>query len=134
MANIDTIEGIGSSYASTLREAGIGSVEGLLKAACEKKGRQELAAKTGISEKLILKWVNMADLFRINGVAGQYAELLECAGVDTVAELAQRNPNSLHGMLESANDKKNVVRRVPALSIVESWIAEAKSLPRKVNY
>ncbi|NNC64565.1 MAG: DUF4332 domain-containing protein [Gammaproteobacteria bacterium] len=134
MANIDTIEGIGSSYANTLREAGVGSVEALLEAACEKKGRQELATKTGLSEKLLLKWVNMADLFRVNGVAGQYAELLECAGVDTVAELAQRNPNSLHGMLESANNEKNVVRRVPALKIVQSWITEAKTLPRKVNY
>ena len=134
MANIDTIEGIGSGYAKTLKEAGIGSVEGFLEAACEKKGRQELAAKTGISEKLLLKWANMADLFRINGVAGQYAELLECAGVDTVAELAQRNPNSLHGMLQEANDKKNVVRKVPALSIVQSWVTEAKTLPRKVNH
>jgi len=134
MANIDTIEGIGSSYASTLQEAGIKSVDNLLDAACEKKGRQALAAKTGISEKLLLKWVNMADLFRVNGVAGQYAELLECAGVDTVAELAQRNPESLHGMLQSANDDKNVVRRVPPLKIVQSWISEAKTLPRKVNY
>ena len=134
MANIDTIEGIGGSYATTLKEAGIGSVQGLLDAACEKKGRQDLAAKTGISEKLLLKWVNMADLFRINGVAGQYAELLECAGVDTVAELAQRNPNSLHGMLEQANDKKNVVRKLPPLSIVQSWVTEAKTLPRKVNH
>lgn len=134
MASIDTIEGIGSSYATTLKEAGIGSVQGLLDAACEKKGRQDLAAKTGISEKLLLKWVNMADLFRINGVAGQYAELLECAGVDTVAELAQRNPNSLHGMLGEANDKKSVVRKVPSLSIVQSWVTEAKSLPRKVSH
>lgn len=134
MANIDTIEGIGGSYAATLKEAGIGSVQGLLDAACEKKGRQDLAAKTGISEKLLLKWVNMADLFRVNGVAGQYAELLECAGVDTVAELAQRNPNSLHGMLEQANDKKNVVRKLPPLSIVQSWVTEAKTLPRKVNH
>lgn len=134
MANIDTIEGIGSSYATTLKEAGIGSVQGLLDAACEKKGRQDLAAKTGISEKLLLKWVNMADLFRINGVAGQYAELLECAGVDTVAELAQRNPSSLHGMLEQANDKKNVVRKLPPLGIVQSWVTEAKTLPRKVNH
>jgi len=83
MASIDSIEGIGSSYANTLNATGIASVEALLEAACEKNSRSKLAAKTGISEKLILKWVNMADLFRVRGVGRQYAELLERAGVDT---------------------------------------------------
>jgi predicted flap endonuclease-1-like 5' DNA nuclease len=134
MANIDRIEGIGSSYATTLRAAGINSVESLLDAACEKASRSELAAKTGISEKLILKWVNMADLFRIRGVGSQYAELLECSGVDTVKELAQRNANSLHVAMARANNDKRVVRQVPSLRIVNSWITEAKTLPRKVSY
>lgn len=134
MASIDRIEGIGSGYATTLRKAGVATVEALLSSAGEKKARQTLAATTGISEKLLLKWVNMADLFRIKGVGGQYAELLECSGVDTVAELAQRNASSLHSMMANANEQKRVVRQVPALRIVESWILEAKTLPRKVNY
>jgi len=134
MASIDRIEGIGSGYATTLKEAGVSSVEGLLDAGCQKKARQALAAKTGISEKLLLKWVNMADLFRIKGVGSQYAELLECAGVDTVAELAQRNADSLHAKMKKANEEKRVVRLVPALSIVQGWVAEAKTLPRKVSH
>ncbi len=134
MANIDSIEGIGGSYAETLKEAGIASVEALLDAGGEKSARVALAAKTGISEKLLLKWVNMADLFRVRGIASQYAELLECAGVDTVVELAQRNANSLHAALQKSNEDKKVVRQVPALSIVESWVTEAKQLPRKVNH
>jgi len=134
MASIDSIEGIGGSYAKTLEDAGIASVEALLEAGAEKASRVALAAKTGISEKLLLKWVNMADLFRVRGVASQYAELLECAGVDTVAELAQRNANSLHAAVKKANEEKQVVRQIPALSVVESWVAEAKKLPRKVNH
>jgi predicted flap endonuclease-1-like 5' DNA nuclease len=134
MASIDSIEGIGESYAKTLKDAGIASVEALLDAASARAGRGALAEKTGISEKLLLKWVNMADLFRIKGVSSQYAELLECAGVDTVPELAQRNPGSLHAALEKANEEKKVVRQTPALKIVESWITEAKQLPRKVSH
>ena len=134
MATIDRIEGIGPGYAQTLRDAGISSVEGLLEAACEKSARTELSKATGINEKLILKWVNMADLFRINGVGSQYAELLEHAGVDTVAELAQRNAESLHSKMQQANDAKPVVRQLPALKIVQTWITEAKTLPRKVNH
>lgn len=134
MATISSIEGIGESYARKFNEAGIRSVENLLSAAGEKTARRKLADATGISEKLILKWVNMADLFRVRGIASQYAELLECSGVDTVKELAQRNPGSLHAKMAATNGEKKLVRQVPGLKIVNSWITEAGTLPRKVHF
>jgi len=134
MKSIDSIEGIGEAYAKKFRESGIWSVEGLLETAADKPTRKRLAEATGISEKLLLKWVNMADLFRVRGIGGQYAELLECSGVDTVKELAQRNPESLHSKMAATNEEKKVVRQVPGLRIVNSWITEAKTLPRKVDY
>ncbi|MDD4189542.1 MAG: DUF4332 domain-containing protein, partial [Eubacteriales bacterium] len=90
MSKISMIEGIGESYEVKLKAAGVRSVEALLKICASKKGRNELVEKTQIGEKLVLKWANHADLFRVKGVAGQYAELLEAAGVDTVPELASR--------------------------------------------
>lgn len=134
MANIADIEGIGGTYATKLGEAGISTVEALLDAGATPKGRADLAAKTGISDKLVLKWVNHADLFRIKGVAGEYAELLEAAGVDTVAELAQRNAANLAKAMADANRAKNLTRTVPGEAQVGKWIEEAKTLPRKVNY
>lgn len=134
MANIADIEGIGGTYATKLGDAGIKTVEGLLDAGATPKGRADLAEKTGISDKLVLKWVNHADLFRIKGVAGEYAELLEAAGVDTVAELAQRNAANLAKAMADANGKKNLTRTVPSEAQVGKWIDEAKTLPRKVNY
>jgi len=134
MRSIDSIEGIGDTYAQKFKKVGIWSVEGLLEAAGEKKGRQELSEATGISEKLLLKWINMADLCRVHGIGGQYAELLECAGVDTVKELAQRNPESLAAKIAEANEQRKVVRQVPGLKIVNSWVTQAKTLPRKVSY
>ncbi len=134
MAKLSEIEGIGETYQTKLEAEGITTVEKLLDACCEKKARKEIAEKTGVSEKLILNWVNRADLSRVKGVSTQYADLLECAGVDTVPELAQRNAENLHAKILEINTEKNLVRQVAGLSQVEDWIAQAKQLPRKVNY
>ena len=134
MSKLSDIEGIGDTYSAKLSESGITSLESLLKACCEKKGRKEIAEKSGISEKLILNWVNRADLARIKGVSTQYADLLECAGVDTVPELAQRNADNLQAKMAEVNDEKNLVRKVPSASQVQDWVKQAKSLPRVVKH
>jgi predicted flap endonuclease-1-like 5' DNA nuclease len=88
----------------------------------------------GISEKLILEWVNHVDLFRIKGVASEYSDLLEEAGVDTVPELAQRKPENLYQKIVETNQAKKLVRKLPTAAQVADWVAQAKALPRKVNY
>lgn len=134
MTNLVDIEGIADAYAEKLHAANISSVESLLSEGATPAGRDKIAEASGISEKQILKWVNHADLFRINGVAGEYAELLEAAGVDTVIELGHRNPEHLTEKLAEVNDEKHLVRRVPPAGEVSRWITEAKDLPRVVSY
>jgi predicted flap endonuclease-1-like 5' DNA nuclease len=134
MPKLENIEGIGEVYAAQLREAGIKSIRALLEKGSTPKGRQEIADKSGISGKRILTWINHADLKRITGVERQYAELLEAAGVDTVMELAQRNPDNLHQTMLQTNQEKKLVRRPPALSMVNRWVAQAKTLPRIIHY
>lgn len=134
MAKLENIEGIGKKYADKLIKAGVKSVNGLLDKGSTPKGRKEIAAATGIADKLVLEWVNHADLFRIKGVGEEFADLLEAAGVDSVPELAQRKPDNLCAKMKEVNDKKKLVRRIPALSEVERWVAQAKKLPRKINY
>ncbi|MBC7232859.1 MAG: DUF4332 domain-containing protein [Chloroflexi bacterium] len=135
MGRIIDIEGIGPAYKQALKEkAGITTTEALLEAATTPKKREELAAKTGISEKLILEWANLADLFRIKGVGEEYSDLLEEAGVDTVVELAQRNPENLYAALKEANERKRLVRRLPTLEQVKDWVQQAKQLPRVLTY
>jgi len=131
---IEDIEGIGPAMGSALRDAGITTVERLLETACNKKGRDELANETQINETRILKWVNMADLFRINGVSGQYAELLENAGVDTIKELRNRNAENLAEKMNEINAEKKVVRRTPSVKVVASWVEQAKSLQPKISH
>ena len=134
MANIEEIEGIGGTYGAKLAEAGVKTTEGLLAAAGSKKGREELSGKTGISETHLLEWVNRADLMRVKGVGSEYSDLLEAAGVDSPAELAQRNAANLTAKMAEINEAKNLVRRVPTESEVEGWIESAKTLDKVVTH
>jgi predicted flap endonuclease-1-like 5' DNA nuclease len=128
------IEGVGDVYAEKLTAAGINKVSELLEKCAAPKGRKELAEATEISEKLILRWTNHADLFRINGVGPQFAELLEAAGVDTVKEFRHRVAENLQPKLVETNDAKNICNRVPAVSEIQKMIDQAKELEPKVTY
>jgi predicted flap endonuclease-1-like 5' DNA nuclease len=134
MSKLVEIEGIGGTYASKLEAAGINSLEVLLQKGSTKNGRKELEDATGISGKSLLRWINMADLFRVKGIGEQYSNLLGAAGVDTVPEFAQRKPENLHSKMVAVNEEKNLVSVTPSFSAVEKWIEEAKALPRVVTY
>lgn len=131
---IEEIEGIGSAYAARLNEADVFTTDDLLRKAATKQGRRSLAEATGISEKLILKWANHADLFRIKGIAGQFAELLEASGVDTVKELRHRVAANLHAKLVEVNEARNLCNRVPAESEIQRMIDQAKELEPAISY
>ena len=131
---IESIEGIGSKTGAALRKAGVTNVGKLLDAGCTKTGRKNLAAATGIKESQLLQCVNMADLFRINGVASQFAELLVAAGVDTVKELRNRNAENLAIKVAEVNAAKKLARVTPSSKVVAKWVAQAKELSPKVSH
>ena len=128
------IEGIGSAYAERLSQVGVTSTHALLQQCATPKGRQELAEKTNISGKLILEWANHADMMRIQGIGPQWSDLLQMVGVNTVREMALRNPVNLHESLVAVNDEKKLVRQLPTLVLVEDWVEQAKDLPRILTY
>jgi predicted flap endonuclease-1-like 5' DNA nuclease len=134
MASIIDIEGIGSIYKEKLNAIGVKTTEQLLWLGASPKGREELAADADIPEKLILEWVNLADLMRIRGVGEEYSDLLEEAGVDTVKELRVRNPENLYEAIVMTNKTKKLVRRTPSLKQVKKWVEQAKTLPPMVTY
>ena len=131
---IEQIEGIGESYARKLESIGISTTEQLLTACAKKSGREKVSEQTGISEKLILKWTNHADLFRIKGIAGQFAELLEAAGVDTVKEFRHRVAANLYPRLVEVSGQKHLCGRVPSETELAGMIEQAKELPPIVTY
>ena len=131
---IEEIEGIGGSYGEKLRAAGIATTDDLLAAGRTPAGRKGLCEKTGLGDGQVLKWINMADLFRIKGVASQYAELLECAGVDTVKELKMRNAENLATKMKEINDEKKLCKSPPSAKVVADWVAQAKDLLPGIEY
>jgi predicted flap endonuclease-1-like 5' DNA nuclease len=132
---ISDIEGIGPAFEQKLKSAKVRSVNSLLKKGNTRQGRKELAEATGIDESMILKWVNMADLYRISGVGSEYSELLEKAGVDTVKELRNRNAENLHAKMAEINSQgRPVVRQLPGLKVVQKWVKEAQKLEPMVTY
>jgi predicted flap endonuclease-1-like 5' DNA nuclease len=134
MSTITDIEGVGEVSAVKLRTAGVRTTEALLERGRTPQGRRELAKMTGFSEKVILEWVNRADMFRVRGIGAQYSDLLEAAGVDTVRELATRKADALLESLAKVNAAKNKVNILPGLNRVKGWIQNAKSLKRGVEY
>ena len=111
------------------------TVKGLLKAGCTRVGRKSLASATGIDDALILKWVKMADLYRVKGIGSDYSELLEKAGVDALKELRNRNSDNLHARLAEVNAGGcRLVRQLPALVQVRDWVQQAQKVDAIVNY
>ncbi len=134
MGKITAIEGIGSIYGAKLQELGIRTTGDLLTQGATPQGRRELARQLGVDEQRLLRWINRADLFRVKGIGRQYSDLLEAAGVDTVPELAQRNPDNLHARLVEVNRARKLVRQLPTPRMVRLWVEQARRLPRAIQY
>lgn len=134
MASISTIEGLDHRQATRLRKARVRTTEALLKIAATRKGRRDLGDVTGMADRLILTWVNRADLMRVKGVGEEYSDLLEAAGVDTIKELRRRNPRNLLDTMIEVNNQKRLVRRLPTEVMVMRWVDHAKTLHPIVKY
>jgi predicted flap endonuclease-1-like 5' DNA nuclease len=132
---VEEVEGIGEVYGQRLAAAGIETTDALLERAAKRSGRQALADASGISHTLILEWVNHVDLMRVNGVGSEYSDLLEAAGVDSPAELAQRNAANLAiTVQEVVAARPGIVRRTPSEAEITDWIEQARDLPKVVEH
>ena len=134
MARIDQIRSLSHRDATRLRKAGIRTTDALLRRAATRAGRAQLAAETEMATPELMRWVNFADLMRIKGVGGEYAELLSICGVSTVRELRRRNAIALTAKIHSVNHRKDLVRRLPTESMIASWIEVAGGLEPVVRH
>jgi predicted flap endonuclease-1-like 5' DNA nuclease len=131
--DVETIEGIGPTYGTKLRNSGVRVIDDLLRAGSTRSKRRILANEVGVAPGTLLKWVYRADFFRIRGIGTQYSSLLESAGVNTVPGLSRRNLKNLYAKLMEINRKKNLVKRIPPYRTIQRWIKSAKNLKRIVE-
>jgi predicted flap endonuclease-1-like 5' DNA nuclease len=125
--------GVREELHAALEAAGLHTSDQVLAASAHSRDRVALAARLNIDTKEVLELANRADLARIKGVGTVYSDLLEWTGVDTVAELAQRNPANLHAAIVKASDM-HFARQLPTPAQVAEWVAEAKTLERMLFY
>lgn len=131
---VEDIEGIGPAFAKKLAVAKITNTDHLLAKCADPKGRKAVAGETGLDASVILKWTNMADMMRISGVGGQFAELLKGAGVDTIKELRNRKAANLAVKMKEINDEKKLCKVSPSESVVQKWVDAAKEMDPKLTY
>ena len=132
--SLKKLNGLGTDAVERLKTAGIRTSGKLLDAAKSLKGRNDLARRTGIDAKRLLRYANIADKLRVKGLGQGYAELLCHVGVDTVKELKYRNPERLAEAMRKKNDKLKLVRLVPTEKAVGRWIEAARKLPQEISY
>lgn len=132
--SIAGLDGLDEKEAEKLRRAGIRTSRALLARAISPKARRQLAEASGIDECSILRWARLADLMRVRGVAQEYAELLEAAGVGTVKDLRRRNAGRLAEQLEAINQERKLVRLPPGENRVRGWIAQAQTMEPMLTY
>ncbi len=132
--SINKLRGISFEFQMRLKTQRIYNSDQLLEATRTPAGRKSVAEKMHVETRLILEWANRADLARVQGIGGVFSDLLEQAGVDTVKELAARRPDNLHAKLVETNTNRRVAGRAPTLKAVEAWVAQARELPKVLEY
>jgi uncharacterized membrane protein/predicted flap endonuclease-1-like 5' DNA nuclease len=120
--------------ANKLYDTGVHKPSVLMEYGATPAGRAALVEETGLSRESTLRAIKRVDLMRIRGVGVKYAGLLLAAGVDTVPELAQRNPVHLRAKMGEVNALESMVGELPAEATVGDWVDQAKTLPRMIFY
>ncbi|MBT2557786.1 DUF4332 domain-containing protein [Hymenobacter sp. ISL-91] len=131
---INEITSIPDNQIKKLHEQGIKTADALLDAARTPADRRALASATGIEEIKIFKWVNYADLSRIDGLDPDLTTLLEEVGITTMLDLRGRSPFSLHSKMVSTNQKRNLVDQVPDMLHMADIVNHAKNMEPEVAY
>ncbi|MDO4789915.1 MAG: DUF4332 domain-containing protein [Porphyromonas sp.] len=127
---LEQIKAIEPACKKKLLRVGIENTLALSRASKTRAMRKKLSEQTKIDERRILKWANMVDLLRINGIGADYVSILVIIGVGSMKNLSTADPEYIVQKMAEVNDKKNFVKRTPLITVVSKWIEQAKVLPR----
>jgi predicted flap endonuclease-1-like 5' DNA nuclease len=125
--SIEMIEGMNSTCAELLRNAGIKTIKDLLRMSATEHERHHLAKEVGVTYATLDRWVCCGDLIRLRGIGRKYSALLELIGIKTVTDLSTRNPYNLWQTLGNICLTTNLVVKLPPLKTVETWVQNAKN-------
>ncbi len=125
---VETIEGIGAGFGNKLKADGITTTEALLELCASDAGVDRLCKCVDLDEATVRNWGTMADLMRIKGLGGQWAELMWRAGVSNVQDLAKQDIVPLRAKMREVNDAEHRVAELPGEKRVTKFIEDAAQL------
>jgi hypothetical protein len=131
---IAKLDGMTAPTAAKLKKQGIRTAEKLIELASPVRSRKRLAQETGIAERQLLEWVNLAHYLQIKGMGAAKAKLIRSTGVTTVRDLSFRNPARLALAMREANDRLKLVRALPSEPSVKALIERARKHDGKITY
>ena len=132
MTSIDSINGMTHTEATKLRRARVRTTVTFLQIASTRSGRALLTKETGITSPKLLHWAKRAELMKIKNLGRDYADLLEVSGVESIAELKRRNPESLHETMELIN--RYLSRFICMLFSTYTWAIKMTRKPKNGIY
>jgi predicted flap endonuclease-1-like 5' DNA nuclease len=134
VGKIAAVTGLSAGDAAQLYNVGIVKASDFLEVAALPDGRAAISEATGLDQAAVLVGAKRLDLMRVKGVGVKYSALLLASGVDTVPELATRNPANLSAKMAEVDAKEGITEVVPTEEVTADWVGQAKELPRMLYY
>ncbi|MCK5895902.1 MAG: DUF4332 domain-containing protein [Cocleimonas sp.] len=128
--NIEEVDGIGKGLGKRFRKIGIKTTRELLEKCQHNDDVKKIAKIVNESEKTVKTWCLMADLLRVEGIDGKYAELLYLSGIHSTEELAASNVSKIKNKMKNVvnNQYQHHTKKVPTKKLTAKWISSAKKL------
>jgi hypothetical protein len=126
--------GVNLEEVEKLEAIGIVTVEQMLAAGKTPEARRRLTEQTGISFSTILELVKLSDLSRLGAVKSVRARLYYDAGLDTPDKFNQWEPEALRQMLIEFVKRTGFDGIAPLPKELRSTMANARHLPKAVQY
>jgi hypothetical protein len=126
--------GVDPAHLAALAAAGIRHAGQMMAAGRTPADRQALAVETGVPLDKILELVKLSDLSRLRGVRSIRARLYVDAGIDTVAKMAELEPEALREIVVEFVERTGF-EGVPTLPAeARAGVAQARRLPEIIEY
>ena len=125
---LDVIKDIEASTLAKLADNHINTTKDLWKACDNDDAVYDLAAKIGVEDFAIHRWVSISQLLRVANIEVDDAVLLEATEIYSLEDLSAQKPGRLAEKLEKNNARENILAEVPDQAKLSGWIEHAQHI------
>jgi hypothetical protein len=130
---LNEIESINYYYKKKLAKRGIFNTVDLLDRCSDDYKIIRFAKMTGLSRRLLRKWVKLANIMRIKGIGEEYARLLIALGYGSLEALSKEKSEDLFQKIKTFDKSKFRIKRLPSVKEIKLWVKSAQELIKKID-